>query len=432
MPRAMPAPAGTTPMQHDVRGIPLTTMDRGAVEELDAAVRALLGQRAEAPARLQAALLHDPGLAAGHALAGFLHLLAARRPQIAEAGACLARARATIAARGATHREAALVEALALWQAQGEMRGAAELLDAALAEAPHDLLLIRLVQAIRFMLGDAAGMRRSLERLLPAWHEALPGYGHVLGCHAFALGETGDLLASERVGRAAVARQPDDLWAAHAVAHAMGGLRRLREGVAWIAWLEPQLAGGSNFVRHLHWHRALFHLALGEGEEALALYDRRVRDAPSPITRDILDAASLLWRIEAAGGPRPGARWQELADLAEQRIGDHAWAFADLHYVLCLAAAGRREGVAAMLDSIRARSEAAGGTQDALRGEVGLAAAEAIADALGGDAALAAARLDAVAGRLPRLGGSHAQRDLLRRIHDRAKRESGQAAAGAR
>jgi len=51
-----------------------------------------------------------------------------------------------------------------------------------------------------------------------------------------------------------------------------GCSRRAREGIAWINRLEPHMAGGSNFCRHLHWHRALFHLGgerTGGGARAL-------------------------------------------------------------------------------------------------------------------------------------------------------------------
>jgi hypothetical protein len=141
----------------------------------------------------------------------------------------------------------------------------------------------------------------------------------------------------------------------YAAAHALGGQKRAREGIVWLAWMEPHMTGVGSFARHLHWHRALFHLDLDDRETALGLYDRKVHDEPSGEVRDMLNVTSLLWRIEAAGLPVGAWRWDELADVAQRRIGDHAWAFADLHYVLCLAAAGRRDELDAMLASIAAR-----------------------------------------------------------------------------
>jgi tetratricopeptide (TPR) repeat protein len=409
-------------MQHDPRGTAITTSSIEAAAEFDAAVMALLGQKAEAGARLGAALAADPGLVAGHALAGFALMLAARRPLATRALDSLARARAALAERGGTGRERALVQALAAWAEGGDMARAAAGLEAILQQDPRDILALRLAHGIRFMLGEAFEMRHAVEAALPHWDATLPGYAHLLGCHAFALEETGEMLRAEHVGRRAVALDPSDLWGAHAVAHALGGQGRLREGLAWLRWLEPHLAGGSNFVRHVHWHRGLFHLALGQAEAALALYDRRVWAEPSEDVRDLMNAAHLLWRLEAAGVPVGAARWDALADVAERRIGGHAWAFADLHDVLALAGARRHAAVARMLRSIAGHAAAHGGDQARLHAEVGLSAARAVAVAVGGDAADGARRLDAVLPRLPEFGGSHAQRSVFVALRDDAAR----------
>jgi tetratricopeptide (TPR) repeat protein len=409
-------------MQHDPRGTAITTSSIEAAAEFDAAVMALLGQKAEAGARLGAALAADPGLVAGHALAGFALMLAARRPLATQALDSLARARAALAERGGTGRERALVQALAAWAEGGDMARAAAGLEAILQQDPRDILALRLSHGIRFMLGEAFEMRHAVEAALPHWDATLPGYAHLLGCHAFALEETGEMLRAEHVGRRAVALDPSDLWGAHAVAHALGGQGRLREGLAWLRWLEPHLAGGSNFVRHVHWHRGLFHLALGQAEAALALYDRRVWAEPSEDVRDLMNAAHLLWRLEAAGVPVGAARWDALADVAERRIGGHAWALADLHDVLALAGARRHAAVARMLRSIAGHAAAHGGDQARLHAEVGLSAARAVAVAVGGDAADGARRLDAVLPRLPEFGGSHAQRSVFVALRDDAAR----------
>jgi tetratricopeptide (TPR) repeat protein len=411
-------------MQHDPRGTPITTDSAAAAAAFEAAVMALLGQRAEAGARLGAALAADPGLVAGHAMAGFAQMMAARRPLAQEARHSLARARDALAARGGTGRERALVQALAAWAAGGDMGRAAAGLEAIVQEDPRDILALRLAHGIRFMLGEAFEMRHAIEAALPRWEAALPGYAHLLGCHAFALEETGEAARAEAVGRQAVALEPTDLWGAHAVAHALGAQGRLREGIAWLRWLAPHLAGGGNFVKHVHWHRALFHLALGQHEAALDLHDRRVWAEPSEDVRDLINAAHLLWRLGAAGVPIGRWRWDELADIAERRIGEHAWGFADLHHVLALAGAGRGEALARMLASMAAHADPHGGDQARLLAEVGLGAARAVADALGGNAAAAARGLGAALPGLAALGGSHAQRSLFVALRDRAARDA--------
>ncbi len=407
-------------MQHDPRGMAITTGSATAAQEFDAAVLALLGQKQEAGVRLGAALAADPLLVAGHALAGFAQMLAARRPLVTEAARSLARARDAITARGATPRERALTQALACWAEGGDMDRAAAGLEAMVQEDPHDILALRLSHGIRFMLGQAAEMRHAIEAALPRWDPAMPGYAYLLGCHAFALEETGDIARAEVVGRRAVAMEPGDLWGAHAVAHAIGAQGRMREGIAWLRWLEPNLVGGSNFVRHVHWHRALFHLALGQTEDALALYDRQVWAEPSEDVRDLMNAAHLLWRLEASGIPVGARRWDDLAAIAERRIGEHAWAFADLHYVVALAGARRTEAASRLIASITARAETEADTQARLHAGVGLSAARAVAAAMDGAPATALGDFDAALPDLASLGGSHAQRSVFVAMRDHA------------
>ncbi len=135
-----------------------------------------------------------------------------------------------------------------------------------------------------------------------------------------------------------------------------------------------------------------------------------------------MNAAHLLWRLDAAGVPVGAARWDALADVAERRIGEHAWAFADLHDVLALAGARRGDAVARMLRSIASHAASHGGDQARLHAEVGLSAARAVAAAVGGDRADGARGLDGVLPRLPEFGGSHAQRSVFVALRDHAAR----------
>lgn len=415
-------------MPEDPRGIPLSTTSPEAAARFEQALTAFLAQRAEFGPLLAETLALDPGFIVARCLAGFAQLFGARRPMVAQAGAHLEQARIAWVLNGGTPREAALIAALGAWHDDGDMWRAVALLDA--AGAPRDLLMLRLSYAIRFMLGDAAGMRRTVEAALPAWSPDLHGHAFLLGCHAFALGETGEPRRAAEIGQAGCAMEPRDLWGAHAVAHALGALRRPREGIAWIAWLAPHMEGGGSFVRHIHWHRALCHLRLGEADAALALFDARIGGPDWTDVRDVLNAASLLWRLQAAG-VAPGGRWTALADIAEARIGEHCWSFADLHYVIALAAAGRGDALAGMLGSIAARARH-GDTQAVVHREIGLATARAAAATAAGEREVGAALFAAAPCDAHRLGGSIAQRDLLRQMRAHVERDAAGATVFAR
>jgi hypothetical protein len=129
-----------------------------------------------------------------------------------------------------TPREAAHVAALTAW-VEGDFAGATARWEAIAADHPRDILALKLGQCGRFYSGECERMRDVLAAALSAWDEGVPGYGFVLGCHAFGLEETGDYRAAERTGREAVERNPADIWAAHAVAHVFEMTGRSREGV---------------------------------------------------------------------------------------------------------------------------------------------------------------------------------------------------------
>ena len=99
---------------------------------------------------------------------------------------------------------------------------------------PTDALALRLAQDAYFFLGRSVAIRDCAARVLPAWDRDNPLASFVLGLYAFGLEETGDLKRAEDFGREALARNPRDAWATHALAHVMETANRHEEGVAFL------------------------------------------------------------------------------------------------------------------------------------------------------------------------------------------------------
>jgi len=387
-------------MPDDAQGLAVTARNQDTAALLDAAVAAYCGLRRDTGDRLKDALAADGGMVMAQLLRGYFMLLFATRKGMARAAATAS----TI--NGANPREERHVAALAAW-ARGDLAAATAEWDAILALHPRDLVAVKLAQYGRFYLGDAASMLAATTRAITAWDERIPGYGYVLGCHAFALEEGGRYREAEAAGRRAVALGPADIWAAHAVAHVFEMEDRPEGGLAWIAANEARWGEINNFVFHVRWHRCLFLLALDRGAEALALYDREVRAESTDEYLDIANAVSLLWRLEQEG-IEVGGRWQELAERARAHLDDRALAFADLHYLMALAAGGDVDGV-----EIWRAGSGGGDTAGQVMARVGRAI---------GDAALAHRHRDwrrvidllmPVRADIHAIGGSHAQRDLF-------------------
>jgi tetratricopeptide (TPR) repeat protein len=279
---------------------------------------------------------------------------------------------------------------------------------------PRDILAIRLAQFMTSYLGNSRQICESVERVFKKWDPAVPGYSYLLGCYAYGLEESGNYSLAEHMGRAAIDLNPRDLWAAHAVAHVMEMQGRPKDGIAWVAELEPKWHGCGNFVFHLKWHCALFHLALADSERVLAIYDGEIRADSTDEYLDIVNAVGMLWRLEQAGFS-VGSRWEELAQHASARLDEHLFVFADLHYAIA-AAAGYSKDAEKFLQSWTAFAKTGSGTQARVMDEVGLAVAQAIVAHRRGAYSEAVDRLLSRRKLIHRVGGSHAQRDTFEQL----------------
>ena len=135
-----------------------------------------------------------------------------------------------------------------------------------------------------FFRGNAHDLRDRIARVLPAWSSDVPGHGVVMGMYAFGLEECGEYGRAEDMGRAAIDAEPRDAWAHHAVAHVMEMQGRAQDGIGWMLAREPHWSGDDNFFKvHNWWHKALFHLDIGQTQEALKLYDGPVRGSRSGV-----------------------------------------------------------------------------------------------------------------------------------------------------
>jgi len=406
-------------MLKDKRELAMTAASAEAVQAFDHAIDGYLDYRADLPARVEALFAADPECGMAHCFKGYLSLLSYNQAALPSARRSAARTWELIA--GGTPREHMHAGALDAW-ADGKPDRAAEIWEQILAEYPHDLLAFRLAHFVNFWLGRPEAMLTSVLAVEKHWSEAQPGYNSILGCRCFAHEEAGYYTEAEAAGREAIRREPGDLWAAHGVAHVMEMQGRRGEGIAWIASLEGNWDGGNNLRHHLWWHQAMYQLERGDTGAVLRLYDTRFRDLTAPLTIaypdmyiDVQNAASMLFRL-SRHGVDVGGRWGELADKAETRIGDCLSAFTLPHWMMALAATGREAAAQRMLAGMRDFAQGPG-TIARLVGDIALPVTEAVLAHGTGQPSKAVALMRPVLGEMYRLGGSHAQQDVLEQLY---------------
>lgn len=402
----------------DAHELELTASSRQEVDAFDHVVSGYLNYRADLPKRLEALMAVAPDMPMAQVVKGALMMLAFKAAAVPVARAAWTRG----AQLAATPRERAHVAALGAW-IDGDIERALRTWEEITDEYPRDVLAFRLHHFVSFWMGMPERMAERVDAVMPAFANTERTMAALLACKAFAYEELRQYDVAERAGREAIARNPSDLWAAHAVAHVLEMQGRHDEGIAMLAGLEPNWAGGNGLLHHLWWHRGLYHFERGEFADVLALYDRHFRNLASPLTQatpdayiDVQNAASMLFRLERQG-VAVGARWGELADKAEARIGDCLSAFTLPHWMMALTATGRFEAAGRMLESMRDYLIAAPqATIAPIVRDHAIPVCEALVHRAKGDpdAALVAMR-PAFEG-MEKLGGSHAQQDVLQQL----------------
>ena len=257
------SPAGRT-MQQDARGLPVTATSDAAARLLDAAIAAYCGLRRDAGDRLKRALACDPGAVLGHVLKGYFMLLFATRAAVARAG--MAAQAASVRDRGGAARRRAsgcICRARALDRRRSR-RARRRIVDAILAEYPRDLLALKLgaisARSITAIGGDARHDRGARS---PLGTRRAPGYGYVLGCHAFALEECGDYAEAES-SAGARSRSMPTISGPRTRSRISTRCRTARRTASpGSTAQEPHWGETNNFAFHVNWHRCLFLLALG-------------------------------------------------------------------------------------------------------------------------------------------------------------------------
>lgn len=142
----------------------------------------------------------------------------------------------------------------------------------------------------------------------------------------------------------ALVLDPFDARAYHVNAHVCENvcemIDRVDAGLDWMCRHVDSWARDTVVATHCWWHISLFHLALGKVDRALSLYDRGVRLSEPLVIFEMIDAASLLWRIELPGRAA-GRRWRALAAAWAAHVDDAFCTFNDVHAMMAFVGARR-------------------------------------------------------------------------------------------
>jgi tetratricopeptide (TPR) repeat protein len=388
--------------------LPLSTTSAAARDAYVQGCEAKLIAHPGAIEALDRAIAADPGFALPHA---------ARAHALLEGGNAAAAREAMAAANaltaGLSAREASHIAFFTLLAA-GEAEAALAALSAHLDTWPRDAIVLGATASTNGLIGSCgrAGQKRRLRDLLD---RLAPQYGDdpwFMAHHGMALSENGEHAAAHRTIDRALARNPANPWAAHATAHL--AYEQGEPGAArpfLTSFLGTYPRNGALYG-HLSWHLALAYLEAGDAATAGRLFREAFAAGVhgGPLRSRVNDPVSFLWRAELAGQPRDVEAWRMTCRFATGVVPRAGVAFSDLHIALAEIVTGEAAALAERAGQIEALVRA--GRYPS--GPLVPAAARGFAAFERGEFAAAIDALEPVAGELERIGGSHAQLDLVR------------------
>jgi hypothetical protein len=390
-------------MAQDAFGNEVSSANSATLQGIDDFVSGFLGYETKAANVLDTADA-DAGSVLANIYAGFswmfLEAAGARRM----ASKYLQRAEA---AGVPNPREALMLQQLRLWIA-GDIPAVQRIGAEIVSRYPRDLASVKLDQYFSFNRGDAAAMLR----IAQAAEAANPDDPHLQGMLAFGYEQMHELGKAETAARKALSIKEKEPWAQHALAHVMLSTGRVREGVSFLGEAQKTWVDLNSFMyTHNWWHKALFHISLGDQAAVFDAYDNHVWGVEPDYSQDQVGAVSLLARMEVAGMD-VGNRWQDVAEHMRSRATDTLQPFLTLQYLYGLARAEFAEADR-LMQAVEEKAASSTAFDRVVWQEVALPAARGMLAHARGNFADAVRWLSIANPRLTEIGGSHAQRDLF-------------------
>ncbi|MGV7216385.1 tetratricopeptide repeat protein [Bradyrhizobium sp. UFLA05-112] len=396
-------------MAHQDRyGLPISTSSDAAASAYREGVDLMLAGWTGTAEALERAIVSDPDFALAYIARARVHSFY-QQGELARTKAGLAR---ELVAKRGTARERSHVEALAL-AAEGRMP---EALAATLKHVeawPRDAVVLALPLGA-FGLFAFSGMADHDRARQDLCASVAHHYGEdwwFLTLYGWAITENGDVVRGRTITERGFSLKRENAHGAHAVLHAMFEDGSIDEADRLVdEWISGYDRSGI-LHGHIRWHQALGALEHGHAARALAIYADVLQPSmtQAPPLNVITDGASLLWRLSAYGHAVPKELWAEADATAQKLFPKSSIPFADVHMALLAAATQDREALATRLAVIEQRL--ADGKLPA--GPVVPAICRAMTAFADEDFAGCVRELTPVLNQVVRIGGSHAQRELI-------------------
>jgi len=400
---------GETEMDHQDRyELPLSTTSSSAASAYRDGIDRMLSAWPGAAEAFERAITEDPDFALAHVARARVHSFY-QQGEAARKEAAKAR---ELVARHGTEREKSHVETLAL-AVEGQLPAALASALKHLESWPRDAVVLSLPLGA-FGLFAFSGMADHDQARQDLCERHAKHYGEdwwFLSNHGWSMTENGQVAKGRAMTERAFELRRQNAYAVHALLHAMFEDGSVADADALVAqWIDGYDRSGI-LHGHILWHRALGALELGDASKALSIYADVLQPAVTraPPLNAMSDCASLLWRLQAYGHAVPKELWEDADIYARKFFPKMSLPFVEMHMALLASATGNQSALEDRLRAIEQRL--AEGKLPA--GPVVAATCRALSAFAGGDYAACVKQIEPVIDEVARIGGSHAQREIV-------------------
>jgi hypothetical protein len=407
----------------DLYGLPISTPSHTAAHAYRKGIELMLSAWPGGSEALELAIEADPDFALAHAARSRMHLIYGEMPSAQEKAAVARK----LVGRNGTAREKSHVEILAL-TTEGQSAKALEMALGHLDSWPRDALILSLplgafgLFAFSGMAGHDQARVDLCERHARHYHDdwwflTYLGWSHT---------ENGSVVAGREIAERAFGIRRENAHALHALAHAMFEDGSTDDAEALISGWLPGYDRSGLMYGHVAWHEALLALEQGDTGKAGRIYFERIQPSvtqAAPLNA-MTDGVSLLWRLQASGHPVPDDAWRDLADYSERRFPRAGNSFIDVHMAMLAAMTGNWPALETRTADLEARRASGRFPAGSVVPNI-CRAARAFAEQ---DFPACVRILQPASAEVVRIGGSHAQREMIEDTLLIALMKSGEAA----
>jgi hypothetical protein len=396
-------------MSHQDRyGLTLSTTSSEAATAYRDGIDLLLSAWIGAAEAFDRAIAADPEFALAHIARARIHTFY-QQGDVARKKAALAR---ELVARNGTERERRHVETLAL-AVEGQIPAALAAALAHLETSPRDAVVMSLPLGA-FGLFAFSGMADHDQARVDLCERYAHHYGDdwwFLTYHGWSLTENGDVARGRAMTERAFGLRRANANAVHSLLHAMFEDGSVAEADALVTQWVPGYDRSGILHGHIRWHQALGALEAGDAARALTIYADVLKPSvtSAPPINAISDGASLLWRLSAYGHDVPRALWTDADAFAQRAFPKSSIPFADVHMALFAAATHNAAALEQRLGVIEQRLSEG----KLAAGPVVPKICRAMSAFAGADYQGCIRHLEPVLDDVVRIGGSHAQRQII-------------------